>query len=221
MFGRKKSPSLEELRSSAIPSPDSDGVTRVFSKRLWDDPKVGNFLREMGMNPDDKRNLVKTADEYMAWFAKAREALAENTAGFNRENSARYGHCNARPMLIIAPEIWDGEHGAFLYGQLDLCGFDNWNVLMCAADQQTIDQVGLIGHPGSVPALTQKMVEKIVSLKDRYRVAHDALGRSVLSQPGIDGAEFDQIVATIKTELLDYVEFCRAKIFELFSRPAT
>ena len=47
MFGRKKT-ELEELRSSAIPSPDSDGVTRVFAKRLWDDPRSGISYAKWG-----------------------------------------------------------------------------------------------------------------------------------------------------------------------------
>ena len=49
MFGRRK-PSLEDLKTMR-PTPDDDGVTRVFPKALWDDPKMGDFLRQMGMDP--------------------------------------------------------------------------------------------------------------------------------------------------------------------------
>jgi hypothetical protein len=218
MFGRRK-PSLEELKTMR-PTPDDDGVTRVFSKALWDDPKIGKLLREVGMDPDEPRNRVVTAEEHMARFARAREALMERAAAFNRDRAARYGHCNARPMLIIAPEIWDGVHGAFLYGQLDLCGYDDWNVLMCAGDQETIDRCELVGHPGSIPALTQKMTEKIVALKQRFQDAHDALGRSVLGQPGIQihAGELSDIIDELRSELVDYVALCRMKTIELLSR---
>lgn len=217
-FGRKK-PSLAEFREGATPKPDDDGVTRVFSKQLWDDPKVGEFLRGMGMNPDDPRNRVTTADEYIARFARAREALQERAAAFNAEKTREFGHCNARPMLIIGSEIWDGPHGAFLYGQLDLCGYDDWNVLMCAGDQPTIDRCGLVGHPGSIPALTQKIMEKILALKARYQEAHDSLGRRILGGEGIDSAKMDSIVADLRRELVDYVAFCRGKVIEILSAP--
>ena len=219
MFGRRK-PSLEELKTMMMPTPDDDGVTRVFSKALWDHPRVGDFLRQMGMEPDSPRNRVTTAEEHIARFARAREALMERAAAFNRDMTARYGHCNARPMLIIAPEIWDGPHGAFLYGQLDLCAYDDWNVLMCAGDQETIDRCELIGHPGSIPALTQKMTAKIIALKTRHQQAHASLGRRVLGEQGIDGEELDRIVAELRDELVDYAVFCRIKTIELLSGPA-
>ncbi len=218
MFGRRK-PSLEDLKTIR-PTPDDDGVTRVLSKALWDDPTVGNFLRQIGMEPDAPRNRVTTAEEHIARFARAREALMARTAAFNRELAAQYGHCNARPMLIIAPEIWDGVHGAFLYGQLDLCGYDEWNVLMCADDRETIDRCGIGGHPGSIRALTQTMTEKIVELEARYQHAHDALGMRVLGKPGISASELDDIVAQLRSELVACAAACRTKTMEILSRCA-
>ncbi|MEO6256906.1 MAG: hypothetical protein ABIO69_08870 [Sphingomicrobium sp.] len=218
IFGRKK-PSVDQMKEMLAPAPDGDGVTRVFSKELWDNPEIGGFLREMGMNPDDPRNRVTTADEHIARFARAREALEVRAAAFNAERTREFGHCNARPMLIIGPDIWDGPHGAFLYGQLDLCGYDEWNVLMCAGDRETIDRCGLVGHPGSIPALTQKIMEKILSLKGRFQEAHDSLGRRILGEPGIDSTELNATVAELRRELVDYVAFCRGKVIETLSTP--
>jgi hypothetical protein len=217
-FGRKK-PSLAEFREGVTPKPDDDGVTRVFSKTLWDDPKIGDLLRSVGMNPDDSRNRVTTADEYIARFARARDELMERAAAFNAEKAREFGHCNARPMLIIESSIWDGPHGAFLYGQLDLCGYDDWNVLMCAGDQETIDRCWLVGHPGSMPPLTEKIMEKILSLKARFQEAHDSLGRRVLGGEGIDSRELESLVAELRRELVDYVAFCRGKVIEILSTP--
>jgi hypothetical protein len=218
-FGQRK-PSLDELKTMLRRTPDADGVTRILPKGLWDHPKVGDFLRQMGMHPDDQRNRIPTAEDHIARFARSREALMHRHDAFNRENAAKYGHCNARPMLIIASEIWDGPHGAFLYGQLDLCGYDDWNVLMCAGDQETIDRCGLVVHPGSIPALTQKMTEKIVQLKARFQQALDSLGMRVLGEPGIDSRELDLIVDVIRTELLEHVSFCKGKTIEILSRPS-
>jgi hypothetical protein len=207
------------MKAAVRPTPDDDGVTRVFSKTLWENPRIGAVLRDIGMNPDDARNRVTTAEEHIARFARARDALEERAAAFNRDRAARFGHCNARPMLIIGGEIWDGPHGAFLYGQLDLCGYDDWNVMMCAGDQQTIDRCGLVGHPGSIPALTQKVTEKILQLKARHEQALDAFGRTILGEHGIEGDEYERIVAAIRAELVDYVAFCRDKVFEILSQP--
>ncbi|MGZ8997582.1 MAG: hypothetical protein ACXW2T_01875 [Allosphingosinicella sp.] len=217
-FGRK-APTVAEMKEAVRPAPDSDGVTRVFSKTLWEDPEIGAFLRSVGRNPDDANNRVRTAEEHLARFTAARERLERRAAEFNRDLAARFGHCQARPFLIIAPEIWDGPHGAFLYGQLDICGYDEWNVLMCAADQETIDRCDLVGHPGTIPALTEKVTEGILRYKARYHHALDAFGETVLGRPGIDSAEFERIVDEIRRELIDYIAFCRGKVIEILSRP--
>ena len=119
------------------PTPDADGVTRVFPSELWDDPKTGKLLREVGFAPDDFSNILPTTEDYVALFAEARERLDERTEAFNREMTERHGYCRALPFLVIDHTIWDGEHGAFLYAQLKLIGFDDWNVLMLAADVRT------------------------------------------------------------------------------------
>ncbi|MGX9146266.1 hypothetical protein [Mesorhizobium sp. 128a] len=81
------------------PTPDADGVTRVFSKELWDDPKIGTFLREAGFAPDDQRNIMRTADDYIALFAAARDRLQQRTEAFNAEMAARKGYCRAAPFF--------------------------------------------------------------------------------------------------------------------------
>jgi hypothetical protein len=54
MFGRrtfgKQQHSFADLKKMMRPTPDADGVTRVFSKELWDDPKIGSFLRAASGN---------------------------------------------------------------------------------------------------------------------------------------------------------------------------
>lgn len=156
MFGRrifgKQQHSFAELKKRMRPTPDADGVTRVFSKELWDDPKIGSMLRELGFAPDDQRNIMRTADDYIALFATAKYRLQKRSETFNRDMAARHGYCRAAPFLVIDQSIWDGEHGAFLYAQMDLIGFDDWNVIMLAVDARTTQLCGLPAHPGAAGA---------------------------------------------------------------------
>ena len=125
MFGRRKQQSFTELKETMRPTPDADGVTRVFSKELWGDPKIGNMLRELGYAPDDARNILPTAEDYIALFAAAKKRLHERVETFNREMTVRHGYCRAAPFLVIDHTIWDGEHGGFLYAQRSSSGTMN------------------------------------------------------------------------------------------------
>ena len=135
-FGKKKA-TFQEVKQAMQPTPDDDGVTRVFPKELWDDPKIGGFLKEMGFEADDAKNVLPTAQDYQAKFAEAQDRLKASMDAFNADMTQRHGYCQARPFLVIDSTIWDGPDGAFLYAQLDLMGYDDWNVIMLAGDPQT------------------------------------------------------------------------------------
>jgi hypothetical protein len=174
MFGRratfgKRQHSFAEIKEMVRPTPDADGVTRVFSKEIWDDPKIGPMLRELGFNPDDPSNISKTADDYIAMFAAAKKRLEERAAAFNHDMTNRHGYCHAVPFLVIDHTIWDGEHGAFLYASMGLIGFDDWNVLMLAGDERTRQLCGIAGHPGTVPAITEGVTKEVVAWKAPMR----------------------------------------------------
>ena len=185
MFGRRKPQGFAELKETMRPAPDADGVTRVFPRELWDDPKIGKMLRDCGFAPDDARNILPTAQDYVALFAAARKRLDERVDAFNRDMTVRHGYCRAAPFLIIDHTIWDGEHGAFLYAQMNLIGFDDWNVLMLAADARTRDACGLAGHPGTDPACTQLMTKQVIEWKQRYERALAAFGITATGGRGI------------------------------------
>ncbi|MDX8436178.1 hypothetical protein RFN25_22410 [Mesorhizobium abyssinicae] len=203
-FGRQKH-SFAELKKMMRPTPDSDGVTRVFSKELWNDPKIGSMLRELGFAPDDQRNIMRTADDYIALFAAARYRLQQRTETFNSEMTARHGYCRAAPFLVIGDTIWDGEHGAFLYAQMDLIGFDDWNVVMLAADARTAQLCGLPAHPGSVPAHTQAMTEHVIRWKTRYEFALEEFGVTATGGQGITREQFEAQKGALRQEIIDTV----------------
>lgn len=230
MFGRKpvfgtKSPSYQAQQEAMRPQPDSDGVTRVFPKELWDDPKIGGFLRSAGMNPDDSKNIARDGAYFIAKFKAAREALNERTAAYNARMRREFGHCNATPFLIIDQSIWDGVHGAFLYGNLDLVGYDDWNVLMMAADSKTVEVCGLAPHPGGkVVALTAAMEDGVIRGKAKWEQAHESYGHHIMGRPGITREAFDGVEADIIHGLIAFVANCKTKtcevMLEQLGRPA-
>src|SRR5215471_620563 len=225
MFGRrvtfgKRQLSFAELKKMQ-PTPDSDGVTRVFSKELWNDPKIGPFLREVGIEPDDPRNIRRTAEDYIALFAAAKKRLQERTETFNREMTERHGYCRAAPFLIIDDTIWDGEHGAFLCAQMDLVSFDDWNVLMLATDVRTTESCGLAGHPGSVPAMTQDITKRIITWKARHESALEEFGITATGGQSITREQYEAEESAPRQEIVDYVGSMKPRIVnELLRRPA-
>jgi hypothetical protein len=212
MFGRRKQQSFAELKQTLRSTPDADGVTRVFPRQLWDDPKIGNMLREAGFAPDDARNILPTAEDYIALFDAAKKRLHERAETFNRDMTVRHGYCRAAPFLVIDHTMWDGEHGAFLYAQMKLIGFDDWNVLMLAADVRTKDVCGLAGHPGTVPAVTQVMTERVIEWKRRYELALEAFGRTATGGQGITREQFQAEEDALRREIVDDVGWMKPRI---------
>ena len=217
MFGRRTTfgtnqQSFAEFKETMRPAPDADGVTRVFPKELWDDPKIGKFLREVGFAPDDARNILPTADDYIALFAAAKQRLDQRTEAFNRDMTTRYGYCLAVPFLVIDHTIWDGEHGAFLYAQMNLIGYDDWNVLMLAADVRTKEACELAGHPGTVPAVTEVMTRRVIEWKRRHDAALEAFGITATGGRGITRERYEAEQDALRREIVDNVGWMKPRI---------
>jgi hypothetical protein len=205
MFGRRKQQSFAEVKETMRPTPDADGVSRVFSKELWNDPKVGDVLRKFGYNPDDARNVLPTAEDYIALFSAAKERLIARVEAFNREMLVHYSYCRAAPFLVIDRSIWDAEHGAFLYAQMNLIGFDDWNIVMLAGDERTKAVTGLPGHPGTEPAISRLMTNKVIDWKRRYELALEAFGVTATGGRGITREQYQAEHDAIRKEIVDIV----------------
>lgn len=202
-FGRKQQ-TMRELQAS-LREPDGDGVARVFSRELWDDPQIGKLLRDCGLNPDDERNILKSADDWIAIFKDAEQRLAERTVAFSREMEARHGYCRAMPLLVIGKDIYNGEYGAFLYAQMDLIGFEDWNVIMCAADQPTKDACGLPGFPGELPQIADAVLTRVKDWHNRHEFVLETFGLTATGRTGISRQKYDREVASIRQEIIDWV----------------
>ena len=217
MFGKRKIAvgdkqySLAEITQA--PPPDSDGVTRVLSKELWDDPKIGSMLRECGFTPDDPRNIRRSEEDYIALIDAAYKRLEERVEIFNREMTERHGYCHAVPFLVIDLPIWQGEHGRFLYAAMELAGFDDWNVLMLAADVRTMQLCGLAGHPGPVPAITEGMTGLVIGWKARFESALEAFGITATGgQGGITQEQFQAEKNALRQEIVNEVVAMKPRI---------
>lgn len=216
VFG-KKPQTLSELKETLRPVPDADVATPVFHKALWNHPQIGPMLRDAGFAPDDEPGIVPAADDHLAAFAAANRRLQERTEAFNRDMTARHGHCHAVPFLVIDQKIWDGPHGAFLYAQMDLIGYDEWNVIMLAGDPQTTESCGLAGHPGFLPAVTQVMTEHVVEWKARHDAQLETFGITATGGRGISREQREQYEIekdTLRGEIIDKAGRMKLRIID-------
>ncbi|MDH2381420.1 hypothetical protein [Bradyrhizobium sp. CER78] len=219
MFGRrvefgKKQETSGGLKEALRPAPDADGAAPSFHKKQWDDPRIGSMLRDAGFAPDDERGNAPTADNRLAVFAAANRRLQQRTEAFNRDMTARHGHCHAVPFLVIDHKIWDGPHGAFLYAQMDLIGYDEWNVIMLASDPQTTEACGLAGHPGFLPAVTQTMTEHVIGWKARHDALLETFGMTGSGGRGISREDYETERDTLRQEIIDKAGWMKPRIIE-------
>lgn len=213
VFGKKQA-ALSDPREPLRPAPGAGGAAPAFHKRQWEDPRIGPMLRDAGFAPDDAASIVPTADNRLAVFAAANQRLQERTESFNRDMTARHGHCRALPFLVIDHKIWDGPHGAFLYAQLDLIGYDEWNVIMLAEDPQTTETCGLAGHPGFLPAVTQLMTEHVVGWEARHNALLKTFGDTASADRDISRDQYEMEKDTLRREIIDKAGWMKLRIID-------
>ena len=213
VFGKKQA-ALSDPREPLRPAPGAGGAAPAFHKRQWEDPRIGPMLRDAGFAPDDAASIVPTADNRLAVFAAANQRLQERTESFNRDMTARHGHCRALPFLVIDHKIWDGPHGAFLYAQLDLIGYDEWNVIMLAEDPQTTETCGLAGHPGFLPAVTQLMTEHVVGWEARHNALLKTFGDTASADRDISRDQSEMEKDTLRREIIDKAGWMKLRIID-------
>ena len=220
VFGKKRSLDIQAIKDEVRHrGPDADGVARVFPKQIWDDPKVGAFLREMGISPDDPRNIRKSADDRRAELAQTNARLDARIAAFNAENTARYGHCKVSRFLLIDAPIWEGKNQGFLIGQLGLCPYDDWNVMLLAADGETLRRCPVLPNPGRHSALLEKMEAKVGELLARYEKGLDLFGlTATLQKGGITREAWESLQGEIHADLMAYVAIARRVLSEGLER---
>lgn len=214
-FGRRNSPEQDvaSLRAlaNAERTPDDDGVRRIIPKEFWQVEQHGSLLRSAGLHYNDPKNIVKSAEYYEKIIAERGEAMLLRRATFAREQVAKHGYCEVLPFYIIPLQQLD-DYSDLLLKSLELCGFDDWNILLCAADQETIDRCGMLEHPGEIPEMTADIIEGLEVYKSLFAQALDRLGKSALGHGSFSVEDFEAAKADIREKLLIFVAAHREQL---------
>ncbi|RFB79239.1 hypothetical protein DYH55_11710 [Methylovirgula sp. 4M-Z18] len=130
---------------------DTD-MRHILPPELWDDPKLGAFLRSLGKHPEDASNLVKTKSqikkEIDARIAADKDALEKTLRQKNEELQASYGRQHQlKPFFLIGDKCWNGEFADFLMDRLELTPYGQWNVAYLATTMETAELCNIPPHP--------------------------------------------------------------------------
>ncbi len=160
----------------AHPGPDADGVKRIIPKDIWDGPQ-GDFLREIGVSPDDPSNLMPTQDLIQARFDKLRE---EQDAFVARVNEQMPDGVKVVPWAMIPWRVWSQQHADFLLVACELYPVTPWNMLLLPDDQRSEMILGLPRHlRGSPPGLEDAANRVIGEIREEFFEAHARTGTAL------------------------------------------
>lgn len=123
----------------AMAPADSDGISRVFSKELFQG-EIGDFLRSAGFSPDAPGNIAQTAETFATMDARVRDKLAHFT---DRANRVMKNGWSVKPLLLVPETVWQGEYRNFLCATCRLYPADPSNVFFLAGTRQTAATFGL------------------------------------------------------------------------------
>lgn len=126
--------------------------THIIPSELWDDPKLGSFLREAGVKPDDPNNLIQTYQkEYEDRIKRSQSEMNARLSTFNENIAREKGDaCRAVAFFLFGDSCWNGNAGQFLLHDLGLSPYDEWNVVYLAADEETAKRCEIPLHPGRI-----------------------------------------------------------------------
>ena len=128
LFARKKKPA---------------GVSvQVIPEELWQG-EIGQALRAAGMRPDDPANIVSFPSARDAWLAQAKVALDLRVEAENAKIQRAHPDCSVAPMYIFTEMVWKGPQSQLLIETLRLTPYDEWNVRLVAADQNSAEVLKL------------------------------------------------------------------------------
>lgn len=170
MFG-KKHPDYKEKKRSAIPphpGPDADGVTRAMPKEMWDGPH-GDFLREIGVSPDDASNVMPTQQSVQAKADK----LIEDQKQFLARINGSLGE-KLVPWAMIPWSIWQQSHAHFLMVALDFYPVHPFNTLLLPETERGKLAYGLPRHLGSIPAGLEDAANSMIGgIRKNFEQSHN------------------------------------------------
>jgi hypothetical protein len=145
------------------------GDGHIIPTELWDDPKLGSFLREIGLKPDDPSNLIENRrKEHDERIRKSQDDMNAREAAFNENLKKTKGeNCGAVAFFLLGQDCWNGEPGRFLLHDLKLSPYDEWNVVHLAADTETAKLCGIPLHPVRVAELEAWGCRLVLEIKQQ------------------------------------------------------
>ena len=171
VFGKKNLGSAAPAAGKRIPLPtDADGVARVFSKELWDDPQRADFLRKAGYTPDMPSNVLETREDRVARVKASAMRGLQREMALKAELQARHGPISIMPLMIIDNEVWMADaDGSWLQDMMDYEPCEEWNTIFLALDEETSRKLNIPMHPRKPLPLIDNLVRGFIrELRAKY-----------------------------------------------------
>jgi len=167
IFGKKTRES--KIAAPAQPAPGHLGGGRIIPAEVWNDPKLGSFLDEIGLKPDDPSNLIQNRQkEHDERIGKSQDGMNAREAAFNENlKKAKGENCRAVAFFLLGQDCWNGEPGKFLLHDLKLSPYDEWNIVHLAADAETARLCGIPVFPGRVPEMEAWCCRLVLEIKEQ------------------------------------------------------
>jgi hypothetical protein len=175
MFGRKAIEANAPMASTRIPNPtDADGVSRVFSDTLWDDPERAKFLTEMGYTPNMQSNIVETVEDRQALVKQSAMRGIKRQFALEADLSSQFGSVSLMTFVLIRDEIWTRDaDGDWLQDMMDYDLYAEWNTIFLPNDLNTARNMELPIHtqvhlPTIYGILDHTISDFVKSLRAQY-----------------------------------------------------
>ena len=142
LFSRGKNKPEGAVPAAIVhPGPDADGVSRAFPQEIWNG-ESGDFLRKLGMSPDDPSNIIAPPNPFQAKLDQVAEQQAQSFCALN----GNLPH-PVLPWRMLPVECWKGDHSDFLFQTLELLPIELWNTMLLPKDEAGALAYGLPAYP--------------------------------------------------------------------------
>lgn len=157
---------------------DAPPQRRVIPASMWEGPQ-GDFLRRVGMGPDDESNLVPDARSVDERLERDKAAYEQKLAEMNKSVSERVPGGSMRGFWLLPDPCWNGRMGQLLMMRLGLFPYEDWNLVFLPADEKTAEALNLPPHPGrDIPAFVTASERFLTDAEAALRAAHDEAART-------------------------------------------
>jgi hypothetical protein len=185
IFGRRPAEAPPPPAMPRHPGPDADGVARAIPADLWDGPN-GDFLRKLGMSPDDASNLMPTQQSVQAKADAVKSAQDRKTA---EVNAALPAGVAVIPWALIPWSIWSRDHADYLMITCEFYPAGLWNTMLLPADAASAQALGLPAHLRGIPDGLEDASNRLIGdIRARDAKALQAAGAAVMGG-GLEGLD--------------------------------